>query len=81
MASVLGTADFSALANHFTMGWFPLQEPPELAPERNGGGMLFVLRMSVLTGRKKVFIWGQGRDVGPRMSVPCLAFTAMLVVT
>lgn len=26
-------------------------------------------------------IWGQGRDVGPRMSVPCLAFTAMLVVT
>lgn len=75
MASVLGTADFSALANHSTMGWFPQQEPPGLAPERNGGGVLFVVRMSVLTGRRKVFLHlgtGQGCGASDVCALSCI---------
>lgn len=63
MASVLGTADFSALANHSTMGWFPQQEPPGLAPERNGGGRA-LCRQDVCTHRKKEGVPPSGDRAG-----------------
>lgn len=58
MASALGTADFSTLSNHCYRGMvFSGKSLPGLAWERKGaGGMLFVLRMSVLSGRGKVFL-------------------------
>lgn len=52
-----------------TVGWFSPESSWAGSGEKEGGGMLFVLCMSVLSGRRKVFLL-KGQGWGPRMAVP-----------